>query len=281
MGIKDLRGKRYGRLTCIEPTGERGTDGCMVWRCKCDCGGECLATTAQLNRGDRKSCGCLQRGPRMLQEGQRFGMLVVLGYAGIQNRRRSWRCRCDCGNECVVSGSSLNSGKRKSCGCIRPPERRDLVGQRFGALLVTGFSGKRDGKRYWLCQCNCGNVTEVWQSNLISGHTRSCGCLQSQTYQDNLRLVDGTSVTMIENRMKTPISSNTSGYNGVYKDKRSGKWCAQIAFKGRTYYLGSFADIQDAVKARKKGEEKLFDGFLAWYYGKQETRAISGPFSTK
>ena len=192
MGIKNLRGKRYGKLTCIEPTGERGTDGCMVWRCKCDCGGECLTTAAQLNRGDRKSCGCLQRGPQMLQEGQRFGMLVVLGYAGIQNRRRSWRCRCDCGNECVVSGSSLSSGKRKSCGCIRPPEERDLVGQRFGALVVTGFSGKRDGKRYWLCQCDCGNVTEVWQSNLLSGHTKSCGCLQNQIYQDNLRLVDGT-----------------------------------------------------------------------------------------
>ena len=56
-----------------------------------------------------------------------------------------------------------------------------------------------------------------------------------------------------------------SGYNGVYLNKRTGKWTAQITFKGKTYYLGSYNDIQAAVNARKRGEE-MYDDFLDWYY---------------
>ena len=33
---------------------------------------------------------------------------------------------------------------------------------------------------YWLCACKCGNLKEVKLSDLISGHTMSCGCLQRE-----------------------------------------------------------------------------------------------------
>ena len=35
-----------------------------------------------------------------------------------------------------------------------------------------------------------------------------------------------------------------------------------ICFKGRRYYLGSYARFEDAVKARKEAEEALHDEFL-------------------
>lgn len=142
----------------------------------------------------------------------------------------------------------------------------DLTGRRYGRLVVTAYEGTRDRQRYWRCRCDCGRETTVRQANLESGHTKSCGCLMRQTYRDNMRLVDGTSVAMIEKRMKSPIQSNKSGYNGVYLNRRTGKWTAQITFKGKTRYLGSFADIQDAVEARRKAE-KVYDEFLRWYYG--------------
>ena len=50
-----------------------------------------------------------------------------------------------------------------------------------------------------------------------------------------------------------------------YRSARSGKWQAQITFKRKTYYLGSFDKLEDAVKARKRGEE-MHDVFLEWYY---------------
>jgi hypothetical protein len=59
--------------------------------------------------------------------GLRFGRLVVLAYSHerlsgnlrIQSRITYWRCRCDCGNEKVVSRNDLTSGNTKSCGCLR------------------------------------------------------------------------------------------------------------------------------------------------------------------
>ena len=57
---KDLTGERFGTLVVLEQV--RTTNGrAKVWLCKCDCGGYCTPTTANLNRGNTKSCGCLQR----------------------------------------------------------------------------------------------------------------------------------------------------------------------------------------------------------------------------
>ena len=50
--------------------------------------------------------------------GQRFGHLVVIEYAGRNERRESlWRCLCDCGNESIVRGDVLRRGTTESCGC--------------------------------------------------------------------------------------------------------------------------------------------------------------------
>ena len=35
--------------------------GYIVWRCRCDCGKETLATESNLVNGTRKSCGCLRK----------------------------------------------------------------------------------------------------------------------------------------------------------------------------------------------------------------------------
>ena len=53
----DLTGKRYGRLIVIEYVGKKDND--ILWKCKCDCGEEKIATANNLNSGRTKSCGCL------------------------------------------------------------------------------------------------------------------------------------------------------------------------------------------------------------------------------
>jgi hypothetical protein len=56
--------------------------------------------------------------------GQRFGRLVVVALHPERERYGSryyfalWRCRCDCGAECIARGNHLRGGKVTSCGCF-------------------------------------------------------------------------------------------------------------------------------------------------------------------
>lgn len=57
----------------------------------------------------------------------------------------------------------------------------DLADRVFGALLVVDVDGYDNGGHLrWLCLCECGNTTRVATSNLLSGHTKSCGCLRAK-----------------------------------------------------------------------------------------------------
>lgn len=57
----------------------------------------------------------------------------------------------------------------------------DLVGQRFGRLVVIGrdpnFPRGGGKNARWLCQCDCGNIHSVYSHCLKSGKVKSCGCL--------------------------------------------------------------------------------------------------------
>ncbi len=260
-------GYRVAGLQVEEATGQR-KNGYMVWRCRCGCGGILLDTRC-LQRGTVTDCGCMSRvkpGQRDIT-GQRFGMLTALEPTEqILYESVVWRCICDCGNEIHVPLRQLTLGYRKSCGCLSHPSRKDYIGRRFGRLTVTDYAGKCAGMHQWKCVCDCGRETVVGQTRLQSGKTKSCGCLQSEIYRKNLKLIDGTSVTILEaGKNHRLIATNTSGHTGVYRDKKRSKWIAQITFKGKTYYLGSYDDKLEAVKAREQGEE-MHEDFLEWYY---------------
>ena len=262
-------GVRVGKLTVKEATGQRKR-GYTIWNCHCDCGGSIALDTRALQRGTVRDCGCetkVRPGQKDLT-GQRFGRLVCL--EPTEGRSKSsgsviWHCRCDCGNECLVPRDQLMKGYKKSCGCLGHPPIKEYVGKRFGMLTVIEYAGKRDGMHRWKCRCDCGRETIVGQTLLQSGKTKSCGCLQASSIKENLQLCDGTSVTILESLKQHKNVKNTSGYTGVYQNKKSGRWIAQIGFKGKMYYLGSYEKIEDAVRARKQGEE-MHEEFLEWYY---------------
>lgn len=57
----NLVGKRFGRLTVIEDSGERTPKHQVKWHCVCDCGNHVYVPTCYLTTGDTRSCGCLFR----------------------------------------------------------------------------------------------------------------------------------------------------------------------------------------------------------------------------
>ncbi len=52
--------------------------------------------------------------------GQKFGRLTIIRRINDDKRGQSyWLCKCNCGEEKVIHGSSLKNGGTKSCGCLR------------------------------------------------------------------------------------------------------------------------------------------------------------------
>ena len=56
--------------------------------------------------------------------------------------------------------------------------RKDLAGLKFGRLTVLARADSNDVNHpKWACLCECGKEKTVSRSNLVTGHTKSCGCL--------------------------------------------------------------------------------------------------------
>lgn len=213
-------GYTVGMLTVTAATGER-KNGYTVWECTCRCGGVIYLDTRRLQRKTVSDCGCgtkTQPGQRDLS-GQQFGRLRCIEPTDQRSSCGDviWRCVCECGKICTASSGQLVSGNKKSCGCLAYPPRKELVGKEFGQLTVVEYAGKRGGMHRWKCRCSCGTETTVGQTLLESGKTRSCGCLKARTITENLKLCDGTSVTILEAYRKRPCRSNRSGCTGVFR----------------------------------------------------------------
>jgi len=122
-------------------------------------------------------------------EGMKFNRLTVIGPAGTDGRQhRLWECKCDCGGTTFATTSDLRHGHKKSCGCLkRVSHAKDITGQRFGMLTVMKRAGtNKHRKALWKCKCDCGRTTVVSSVDLVTGNTKSCGCLGKNYAKRNL-----------------------------------------------------------------------------------------------
>ncbi len=134
MQMNDLKGLRFGRLCVLEkaesqktPNGTART----MWKCKCDCGNIVYRSQQNLRTAKHPSCGCWKKeltSERKLEDltGKRFGRLVVIERAETIHVSTRWKCKCDCGNECIVLAQNLKKGHTISCGCYREEVRPTL-----------------------------------------------------------------------------------------------------------------------------------------------------------
>lgn len=125
MNAKDETGNIYGHLVVRKKYVQKGKHGAVRWVCECSCGNYVVYTGAYLRSRKPQDCGCgVASGghPRKIftlkhEKGKRYGKLVVVERVSSYRGAGRWLCRCDCGNELVVMGRDLRSGKRLHCGC--------------------------------------------------------------------------------------------------------------------------------------------------------------------
>lgn len=120
--------------------------------------------------------------------GDIYGRLTVVAR---HPTKKIWSCSCSCGAIRDIKESKLLSGHTKSCGCARRESparfmvdaarrvnRKVVVGARFGRLVI-------EEAYPTIAVCDCGNRKSITHTSLLlSGQTKSCGCLNS----DNAKL---------------------------------------------------------------------------------------------
>lgn len=57
--------------------------------------------------------------------GKTFGRLTVLEVVKTNKPRTYFKCRCQCGNELIVSLNAIQQGNTKSCGCLAIETRKN------------------------------------------------------------------------------------------------------------------------------------------------------------
>lgn len=125
-----MPGTTFGRLTVVSKSDRKGRKNQTMYNCLCECGAVITVRNDALVSNGQKSCGCIGK-EQLIQmtrgktsphrkdlTDRRFGMLTAIEIAPSKGNRGYWRCRCDCGNICVVSAQNLMRGLTTSCGCV-------------------------------------------------------------------------------------------------------------------------------------------------------------------
>lgn len=187
--------QKYNYWTLLQPAPNKTYD---KVKCVCKCGTVKYVIYNNVKRGLSKSCGCIvndkQKIPLKNRTGQKYGQLTIICQGQLSNKgKRTYKCRCSCGNVVdVIVGNVLN-GNTKTCGDHSKHHFRykDLSGCKFGRLTALELAqdivnSKGTHSTAWKCVCQCGNYTIKRYSSLVNGTTISCGCRERQTWQERV-----------------------------------------------------------------------------------------------
>lgn len=191
-------GKRFGILTVIGISQKKSKNGGAYFTCKCDCGTIWDTTMSSVRSNDTTSCGCLKakRASELntIDEiGNVYGRLRVTGFSHISEHRVYWKVTCECGNELAIKGSDLRSGRRDMCKTCRLMSyvdsiTKDYTGVKYGRLTV--LSRDQNNHKMAKCLCICGQEKTVSIGSLITGNTKSCGCLKGDVFKDEAKRIE-------------------------------------------------------------------------------------------
>lgn len=225
--------------------------------------------------------------------GMSFGRLKVIKHVG----GGKWLCECSCPehNQTIVKGNNLKSGHTKSCTCIQK-EKISTIGSMkkqwnpieidkytYGIPLTRGQIALIDKedldkiKNYgWYAIYKKNNntfyaVTEI-DSKGIPMHRfilndpegvqidhQDHNTLNNR--KNNLRLCSPS-----QNSMNKKLqSNNTTGYKGVYLDKRTGRYRASIRINRRLKHLGYFLTALEANEVYQTTAKNLHGEFYCDY----------------
>lgn len=156
-------------------------------------------------------------------------------------------------SECnpVIEGQKHKNGGEKM-------KKLNLVGQRYGKLVVVENAGVKNGRSYSYCDCDCGKKhILIMNKQLRNGHTKSCGCYKAEVIS---KIGKQTGSTNIIKAHKVAWEQNKT--HGASKTRLYRIW---EGMKQRCYNPNSDAYIFYGGKGIEFYEEwKNFSVFQEW-----------------
>lgn len=139
----------------------------------------------------------------------------------------------------------------KDMGLTRQPKVVDLTGKRYGKLVVLELDHVEKSRRYWKCQCECGNTTVVRESNLQHRITKSCGCLKKETKKH-----DEVTVQKIKPRHNNGgvffLQAGEIKLKGNYESEKK---CSKVKeYKLSPEELAAYLKELETKKVKRRGE---------------------------
>ena len=231
---RDLTGMKFGKLTALRPMG-KNLYNAMLWECKCDCGNKNLPLVSEyaLISGHSQSCGC-SWADTCRNNFKKYNTFDLSGDVGI----------------CYVEQGKFLFDK----------EDYELIKDYCWRINTKGYvqtTNADSGKAMMFHRFVMGAYDDEKYNNIDIDH-KDLNPLNNQ--KENLRFA-----TRSQNNMNRSLqSNNTSGAAGVQKIKyKSGKikWTAQVSVNNNKIWLGTFDNYEDAVRARRSGEQKYYKEF--------------------
>ena len=187
------------------------------------------------------------------KRGQRFGKVVVESFDHSSGTMTYWKCKCDCGNEVVLSSHQLTHNHMPSCGCApryshRPKHNmvkthhmaNTKIYRTWKAMKQRCACKNEERREYWDYYARGIKVCDEWQNSFEAFYEWA----MANGYADNLsidridnngnyepsncRWVDNT--TQQRNRRKTVFLT----YEG--ETKALSEWCEIYGLKMKTCY---------------------------------------------
>lgn len=217
---------------------------------------------------------------------------------------KTYICVCNkCGSQLELSGQSIyknqNNGGCRHCrktarNKTKLLDSRKYIGQTFNSLKIIDtaihhYNGYN--QIFAQCQClKCGCESEILLYRVINGIVKECKHCSHQNLELGKNIIkvaskEGTNI--LDLSRKNINKNNTTGYTGVSYIPSIKQYRSYITFKRKQYHLGCFANIEEAVAARKEAEQNIHGQFLIWYaqtYPKQweeMNRYIKSPITPK
>ncbi|MDU6985305.1 MAG: hypothetical protein E6371_12895 [Terrisporobacter othiniensis] len=237
--------------------------------------------------------------------GKVFGKLTVIErLENTKDRRRLYRCSCECGNITEVKARYLNNGDTRSCGCYKKnfdaykvknyKNALERVGEKHGRLTIIDIAMRDNKKAYdMVCRCECGTICRKKYSQILKGEIVSCGC-----YAKEIASIKATTVLLKSRKNKKEwyfIKDNEkvycrSGYEVIYanylicnnikfeyepitfKIDNKRRYTPDFYLKDEDRYVelkGMPYDVKDSSNQREKIEILRKDYIIDIYYWKE------------